>query len=410
MFTHSYNNKLISDLLVECTSIKVTKHDGFPVNICSNCLEKLHLIYDFKVMAAQCEVKLQTFCKRKSMKIGLKLQNQHGNEISSKEEVSAIKHEPIEFIWDHENKLEISNHINSMNSKELSICDPLDLRNEPIKQENQQDEFYEDSEDDGKLSEFESTDEMSKTDCSEDLSKRSTSSGVSTDESDIVMNKKTPEEPVKEVETIAKVEEVLKKPENNVGEIIVERSKPKRKGKNTRLNSPRNVNEKQVELLDNADYKRIMALGLSKKEKSNLPVFCSNCNKTFTFSYFVGVHAHLHTGNLPFKCDKCDVRFPKRPMLKQHLRTHIETKNFACDECGKAFSTIYLLRLHKVIHSTDRPYKCNICSKAFKLSTILQKHLRIHSKMKNHICEVCGKSFIELGTLNNHKLMHQVDV
>ncbi|KAK9720375.1 Zinc finger, C2H2 type [Popillia japonica] len=284
MFNHSFNNKLISDLIMELTSVSVALGDKFPVNICNTCLVKLNSAYRFKAMVLLSNAKLHNFYKTK---------------LSNTINVEKQESQPF-----------IKEELLGNNEENISdLFNPLDLKNNYFKMEDLQ-----------------AFDELTKSDSPIDTNEIKNELFQATEEENNDV-KPTPS-------TIVTV---------------------KRKRRNTRLNSPRNVNEKQVELLDNPDYKRIMSMGLTKKEKQNLPVYCPDCNKTFTFRYFVGVHAHLHTGNLPFKCDKCDMRFPKRPILKQHLKVHIETKDFPCEICGKAFTTLNSLRIHKTMHTTAKP-------------------------------------------------------
>ncbi|KRT78812.1 zinc-finger associated domain containing protein, partial [Oryctes borbonicus] len=234
IFAHSFNNKLISDLIMECTSIKVAKNDGFPANICSNCLESLNVIDNFKTMANQCDVKLHRFYERKSMKVGIKLKNQCEDEVPIKEEGCPVKHEPIEFICDEENKSDISNNVNGTNN------DPLDIQNDQIKQEHQRGDSCDDSEDSQMLSGCESTEQTSESDCSKDSCQYSTCSEFSIDESKAKTNEEKTsscqystcsEFSIDESKGKANEEETLKEtvkeietsePENDVRDIIKE--------------------------------------------------------------------------------------------------------------------------------------------------------------------------------------------
>ncbi|GJQ81008.1 hypothetical protein Trydic_g23436 [Trypoxylus dichotomus] len=168
-----------------------------------------------------------------------------------------------------------------------------------------------------------------------------------------------------------------------------------------------NFNKEQLKaIVNNPDCKKILESGMSRKERTNAMVFCQECNKSYSFRYYIGVHAHIHIGNLPFKCEFCEFRVPKRCLLRQHMRSHSKTKNFLCTECGKAFSSKQALKTHVMRHSSDRPFKCDTCGKSFKTAICLQNHYIGHQNVREFVCEECGKSFKHKRDLQNHKAIH----
>lgn len=56
-------------------SSQIQKDDGYPVNICKNCLDKLNLIKNFKEMVLKSEIKLDNFYRSKMMKFEKKIQD-----------------------------------------------------------------------------------------------------------------------------------------------------------------------------------------------------------------------------------------------------------------------------------------------------------------------------------------------
>ncbi|KRT78815.1 zinc-finger associated domain containing protein [Oryctes borbonicus] len=68
IFQHSQNNKYISDLIRELTSIKMKQIDGFPIHMCCNCLQKLNFILKFKEMVAQSDRRLHLMFRNKVAK------------------------------------------------------------------------------------------------------------------------------------------------------------------------------------------------------------------------------------------------------------------------------------------------------------------------------------------------------
>ncbi|KAI4460608.1 zinc finger protein [Holotrichia oblita] len=167
------------------------------------------------------------------------------------------------------------------------------------------------------------------------------------------------------------------------------------------------LSEEQLEILDNPDCKRLMESSLSSRAKAREQVYCQVCNKSYTYKYYITVHAHTHIGNLPFKCDFCDFRVPKKHLLHQHMRKHAPaTKDFLCSICGRAFSTKQKLNAHRVRHTDERPFKCKICGKAFKQPLDVQQHEAGHEDTKRFVCDECGKSFKHKKTLSDHKIGH----
>ncbi|KAI4466701.1 zinc finger protein [Holotrichia oblita] len=344
IFTHSTNNNLISDLIMDCTPMRVAVNDGFPTNACDDCIGKLNSFNDFKTMVTESDVKLHQLYKNNVF------ETHDGCDDNRTEISSAIKPEL--------NELESVNGNCDINESKPVLSDPLDVNN---------------------------------------INDNESASNNCTIESEEVITK---EEPSIQPELNLEVA-------GDAGYLNDDEG-AEEPGKNTKFKSSKNVNEKQVELLNNEDYNKIMAMGLTKKQKQNMTVFCPDCNKTFKFRYFVDVHAHVHTGNLLFKCEKCDRRFPKRTVLTQHMKSHIETKDFQCEECSRAFKTIHLLRAHKQTHVNERPFKCHLCSKAFKLNATLRNHVRVHLNEKTHVCEMCGKRFVDAGSLRTHKQNHEM--
>ncbi|GJQ81000.1 hypothetical protein Trydic_g23429 [Trypoxylus dichotomus] len=349
---------------MEYIPIKIRKNDGFPVNICDSCLQKLSTMCEFRWLVIQSNIKLENFYSAKSLKSGKQDHIKDRNMIcvfNQEIEINERKSRSdglATFAYDDENSLRDST---------LALNHSKDT---PIKEEVSS----------NKVSDI----------LGELLDENIDDSSCNNKPAQVPKNEAS-KEPVRLVEVPLKG-------------VIATRHK-KRCYK--RLDRSRNINDRQAEMLDNADYKRIVQLPISRREKTLLPVYCPDCNKSFSFQYFVTVHAHLHTGNLPFKCERCEMRFPKRNILNQHMHKHVKIKNNPCDLCDKSFFRTSALKLHKIqVHSTERPHKCEICGKAFKIIFSLQKHIKMHNNEKSHVCEICGKSFIDLGALTNHRRIH----
>ncbi|KRT78818.1 zinc-finger associated domain containing protein, partial [Oryctes borbonicus] len=239
IFEHRTNDKLVVDMIIDCTSVTIQSGDGYPINICSDCMELLYSAYNFKKMVVQSNVKLVNFYNRKNS------QNNNTDDEDVKDELF-IKNEQVDslittdgvlgeavlIVDDHQQgektvSSEITNFCcksedpsqNQMTIKEELFVEKLD--GTVI-----QAQYSSDSDDDNVLFD------------------ESNSDSSSSDESS-------------EVE--CKNEEIRDENERK------SRRPTGREGKNAK--NLRNHNEKQAEMLDNPDYQRIINSGLSKKQK-----------------------------------------------------------------------------------------------------------------------------------------------
>ncbi|GJQ81007.1 hypothetical protein Trydic_g23435 [Trypoxylus dichotomus] len=388
IFEHQKDDKCVVDMIMDCTSVIMEKDDRYPVNICNNCMERLSSAYNFREMVVRSNIKLVNFYNRKVINKEEGSQNNNVDDDEVKNEIF-VKNEQVDPVTTDDL---LSKAILIMDNRQasLNLLMGKDMssgvanfccKNEDTSQTQalvKEELFVE------KLPEYSSLDEI------DGLFDESNSNSSSSDESS---------------ETECKNEEVKDENKTKSTSSIVREGKSRKKCINMR-----NHNEKQAEMLDNPDYHRIINSGLSKKEKDRETVHCRECNKTFSFRYYVAVHAYTHTGNVPFKCQQCDKCYPKESLLRKHIRSHFQTRDFACDECGKAFFRKQQLQYHKASkHSEERPYRCNVCDKAFKVPSALWKHTLIHVNDKKYVCEICGKGFVEMVGLTKHKITHTTE-
>lgn len=113
------------------------------------------------------------------------------------------------------------------------------------------------------------------------------------------------------------------------------------------------------------------------------------------------------------KCDICNKIFSRSSHLKRHKFTHSEEKPFVCKECNKGFTRADHLRLHKFNHSTVKPYICPDCNRGFIQAERLKRHQERgycdkekNPNPKTEFCTICGKGFTTAKYLAIHVRTH----
>ncbi|KAJ8916073.1 hypothetical protein NQ315_010941 [Exocentrus adspersus] len=155
--------------------------------------------------------------------------------------------------------------------------------------------------------------------------------------------------------------------------------------------------------------KRVKSLGqhmkrhhrVANEEPSPKTATCEFCQKTFSNSNKLRIHARIHTGELPYKCKYCDKRALSRSRLVDHERTHTKEKPYICSVCGKALSQSSALRTHMKQH-TGRTEICNLCGKSF----CRKSELRLHLRYKPFQCPSCPYACYKAYRLQQHMKQH----
>ncbi|XP_058823408.1 zinc finger protein 883-like [Topomyia yanbarensis] len=136
---------------------------------------------------------------------------------------------------------------------------------------------------------------------------------------------------------------------------------------------------------------------------------CNQCGATFTNTTKYEYHLKSHDPNKKYKCTYCTKSFIQQHHLLNHERTHTGKRPFLCNVCGKGFKHEPSFKVHLKIHEGIRTHVCSICSKAFVQRSSYIQHMAKHKNIRTFQCEQCGKSFIQRNSLLAHLKGHSVD-
>lgn len=160
------------------------------------------------------------------------------------------------------------------------------------------------------------------------------------------------------------------------------------------------------------DYKHIH----QNSHKSSAKINCGICNKKFTSTEYLEMHANIHNidkapvnkqdKNLPYNCIYCNRRFARPHEKVKHERIHTGEKPHSCEICGKSFRVSYCLTLHMRTHTGARPYACQQCGKRFKAHSVYNHHMLTHSEVRAYKCPYCPKAFKTSVQLAGHRNSH----
>uniref|UniRef100_A0A034VII5 Zinc finger protein Xfin n=1 Tax=Bactrocera dorsalis TaxID=27457 RepID=A0A034VII5_BACDO len=105
-----------------------------------------------------------------------------------------------------------------------------------------------------------------------------------------------------------------------------------------------------------------------------------------------------------FLCFKCNRDFSTKTNLTRHMATHEGNRPFQCNVCNKSFTQNVSLKQHMYTHTGEKPYQCEVCHRGFTQCKSLVFHIRRHTGDKPFPCEKCGALFRQKDGLKTHIL------
>ncbi|XP_044734911.1 gastrula zinc finger protein XlCGF46.1-like [Chrysoperla carnea] len=140
-----------------------------------------------------------------------------------------------------------------------------------------------------------------------------------------------------------------------------------------------------------------------KNERSHQ---CKICDSKFNTSNLLKVHLIAHTNEKPHECEVCKKSYKYASSLRRHKVSHTNYR-IPCNFCDKLWKSKDTLRKHQLVHTGERKFVCTYCSKPFGRYDNLQMHLRIHTGEKPFVCDKCGTGFSAKHVLRGHMKTHE---
>ncbi|GJQ81019.1 hypothetical protein Trydic_g23447 [Trypoxylus dichotomus] len=332
---------------MKCTSVEVFKKDGFPLNICNDCLEKLKSAYNFKEMVLQSHKQLHQYIQ--------KIMEEKRGALIKEEHIVAENH-----LFHSPSEICTSIDFNNSKSSETGCKIIEEEREVSVKEEH---DIVENNIPEVSSEIYPSYQPFASIDC---------------------WNLNFPETGCKGLGL--KQEDTEDVTSYNYGTSIAFENENK-----VELDIESSDDMKCISLITTTDFsinygatensnpspiikRRKLRMELNERDESNSLVYSNECNNTLTVGDSLGRHLDTRPGNLLFKCKECNREYVNKHFLRKHAYTHSLVARFPCVECGKMFKYKHHVERHKKIHKTEGPYKCDLCNKTFKLLTALRRH------------------------------------
>ncbi|KAK9744839.1 Zinc-finger associated domain (zf-AD) [Popillia japonica] len=287
IFDHYEREKLLSEILIECTSVKVENQDDLPQYMCNNCVEKLISAWDFKLMVINSALTFRTKLERKL---------DDKQVITVKEEL-VDEYEQPDLLSDDVKHCDISEIV------EVKYAGDSNSNFDDVAKESDPESVTND------------TDENPLTTTSEMFSNlvQSPDNGYIFDENGVPLTKDGRKLTGRERENVP---------------IHCKDCNRSFRWKYYKVHLKLHQGDRPFKC-DQCDKMFVQAHQLKNHHRvhtDEAPFSCNTCGKTFKNSQNLYVHKAQHTEGRPHKCEKCDKRFKSIHVLKQHRRQHDKDK------------------------------------------------------------------------------------
>ncbi|KAH8390545.1 hypothetical protein KR215_004736 [Drosophila sulfurigaster] len=408
--------------LCVCTSLAVEQHDGFPMNLCTQCFSRLNDLHDFQKLCVDSVQRFQQMVANNFFGVtattaaaatplnhidNFDVLNVAGGaqdgELAGEEE-DRINYDPLlnhkmEIIENEEDVFKMLEHVDKEAEEvEKEVKDDVDDQAAGIMQ--MFDDGGDDDDDDG-VSSADDHDvdfEPNSSDADDDMPLAQRLRG----------NKMSSQKQVEDVEDEGSSES----DEEGV------KSKTKRK----RIPAAERHLHRIIDChICHQKFKKAIRYEEHMKHHNDLlPFQCKveSCRKGFTTAGGLRLHVdHAHTElSEVHACsvEGCGKTFPRIRLLTFHMKkVHNISKaaapprDYPCTECEKIFRCPMALKKHMYKHDgKELPFPCNICGKRFVINSALKDHLMRHAGIKNYVCPYCGVGKTTRQEWNTHILTH----
>ncbi|XP_037051231.1 zinc finger protein OZF-like isoform X2 [Bradysia coprophila] len=395
MFSHEGSIREIKKKIEICLRFMVDQHDSYPKLVCSDCVCKLDISYDFLMKSLESQQFLTEL-----------VQNDVFNTIyvlkDDQQLCMALNELPGHDIQDLENLVDEAHmhHTDSNDISQIIQYHDGELNDEQIQAMNSNLPKDTDSLPDIALYSFDSMDNVKDTDYLNEANFQQNSNSSILDN---VFNRtcaEIEEKPVKETSVV-----------NNKTCNICNKTFPT----NYKLTEHMKKHETPAPFkckMESCAKTFRSKIGLIQHEASHTGDFkfsCDVCGKGFQIKSYLTIHKKIHSNIKPYACSICGLEVKAKQALIDHENRHLGVKNYQCSQCDRKFISKSICATHeKTQHSTESNHKhpCPVCKKLFVRKSYLKTHMTIHSGNKLFICEQCGNKFLTNLDLKLHSTTH----